>query len=84
MGKQILNNKQRQEDEGGQLSQIQPRCLDQLYKVMDEFEDNKKTLLNTMKSMTDCLVADVDNVDKRMLSKCKAKIVLIEQMSPVC
>ena len=66
VGKQILDNRNRQEQEGGQLSQIQPRFLEQLYKAMDEFEENKKTLLNMMKAMTDCLVADINNVDNRM------------------
>ena len=82
VSKQILDNKLRFEQEGGPLSQIQPRVLQRLYIVMDEFDENKKTSINNIKAMTDCLVADNDNpVDNRMLTKCKGKIAMIEQMS---
>ena len=61
--------------------EIQPRVLNRLYAVMDDFEENKRTSMSNIKAMTDFAKDNIDKVDKRMLSKCKAKIKSMEEQS---
>lgn len=77
--KQILHNKQMYDDEGV-MPAINPWDPQNLDKVLDVFEKNKETSINSIKALIIYIRDNVD-LDNRMLKKCRTRIVNMEEAS---